>query len=150
MVYGRELDSDEIADIMRTPYLMLMRDQLDLDEDKIPVKFPVILNLDITGGSGTHWVMFMRVSKKTMLYYDSFGRPPPMELIDLCERYDWTLKYIDVQIQSPGSTACGYFVIWVVNELLKDQKPESLNRKLQSVFSTNLSLNDDIVYEQLS
>lgn len=129
-------------------YAWLMRDQLDLDRDKIPVGFPFILNLDITGNPGTHWVMFMRITRQTMFYYDSFGRPPPDELIKLCDRYDWTLKYIDIQIQDDSSTACGYFTVYMII-LLKDNKNlDSINKKLLSTFSqSDLSNNDSIVYQ---
>lgn len=135
---------NEIASSIGVPFTYLMRDELDLDADKIPVKYPFILNLDTAGG--THWTMFMRVTKKKLFYVDSFGRPPPEELVNLAERHSWEILYIDDQIQDRSSVACGYFVMVAIKWLLKDSNIQNFASKIKSTFSTNLKANDSIVH----
>lgn len=81
-----------------------MRDKLP---KTIPVNKSIIINLDESSGKGTHWVAFYRLKDKG-LYFDSFGLPPPEEL----------LKKIKVQIygnssqlQHDLSVLCGYYCV---------------------------------------
>ena len=45
-----------------------------------------IFNLDSKIGSGTHWVSVI-IESNRILYFDSFGLPPPYELINLRSEY---------------------------------------------------------------
>jgi len=40
-----------------------------------------IINLDDQIGPGTHWVCYV-ISKKNIIYFDSYGLPPPKEFIN--------------------------------------------------------------------
>ena len=44
-----------------------------------------ILNLDDSSGKGTHWSCWIKVAKDK-IYFDSYGLPPPTELLKYLER----------------------------------------------------------------
>jgi hypothetical protein len=69
-----------------------------------------IVNLDKVGGCGTHWTCFYYTGKLN-LYYDSFGKPPPLAIE---EKLKPLLFYNKEQHQHPASEACGYYCIaWI-------------------------------------
>jgi hypothetical protein len=89
----------------------------------------LILNLDDSDGNGTHWTSLF-VKGKTSYYFDSFGLPPPKEVINYCpnnnnrsaqralvERYYNTFK-----IQKPEEVICGHYCIYVLYKLAKGCK----------------------------
>ena len=53
--------------------------------DTLPKSGPLehesgIVNLDSSKGRGTHWISYMKVGS-IVQYYDSFGVPPPVEIL---------------------------------------------------------------------
>lgn len=116
---------------------VFMRDQLP---KKIKPTEYGIVNLDSSTGPGTHWVCYV-VDKKLPfnLYFDSFGLPPPEELVDYLSGKK--LTYNSSQIQNIESSACGYYCVDIIKrydkgediyELLYkyDQKPTMRNENL--------------------
>ena len=79
----------------------------------------LILNLDDSNGNGTHWTCLF-VKGKSSYYFDSFGLPPPKEVINYCpnnSRYYNTFK-----IQKPEEVICGHYCIYVLYRLDKGCK----------------------------
>jgi len=80
----------------------------DLLPPKLKKNSWYIINLeDSDDGDGTHWTCFK--TGKVLEYYDPFGFPPPMEVMERQKKggIDWT----DKQIQNEKSTACGWFCV---------------------------------------
>lgn len=69
-----------------------------------------VVNLDSSGGDGTHWTA-ARVVGNTLYYADPFGTIlngwPPMELSVLASKH----VVNRVAFQRPKSTLCGYYAI---------------------------------------
>jgi hypothetical protein len=81
-------------------------------KDELPPKLKnntwYIMNMEShNDGDGTHWTCFK--NGKTLEYYDPFGFPPPMELLERIGKKTvlWNAK----QIQDVKSTACGFFCV---------------------------------------
>lgn len=72
-----------------------------------------VINLDEKTGPGTHWTT-MYYNPKFTFYFDSFGLPPPQELI---EKTDDKIVYNSSQYQNMKSVLCGYYCIMFINEL---------------------------------
>lgn len=93
-----------------------MRDEIP---DDVPARHGFILNLDTSNGGGTHWTAVMRVSPASnkplhMCYYDSFGCPPPEEVLD---RYGSC--YYNTEIHQPiRSSACGWYAMYILEETI--------------------------------
>lgn len=56
-------------------------------------------------GNGTHWVCFIKRTD-TIYYMDSFGMPPPQDLVDLGHKYSDKIFYNNKQIQNMKSILC--------------------------------------------
>lgn len=102
-------DLMKYANLLKIPMFkgVYMRDSLPSTR---PRKYEsVIVNLDSTRGSGTHWVCFKKVDKK-IYYYDSFGNlKPPPELLNYfgdCEIY-----YNYGREQNFNSVICGHLCL---------------------------------------
>ncbi len=81
-----------------------------------------IINLDDSTSSthGTHWVgLYLSLSEA--MYFDSFGFPPPVEVIDFLRhsRYSDYL-YNCQQIQSLQSGYCGSYVVYFLYHMSHD------------------------------
>lgn len=70
-----------------------------------------IVNLDRSrGGSGTHWVLVL-AGPGSSFYFDSFGVPPPTEII---RRFPETERnYNRLSVQGIRKASCGYYDIYV-------------------------------------
>jgi hypothetical protein len=137
------------------PYQWLMRDQIK-NIRRLNAR-PYILNMDTTHGIGTHWVMFQKVKdndgKPSVLYVDSFGRPPVQELVDRLDKLDMPLDYIDDELQDIKSVKCGWFVVAMACYLHAGMTPLALARHLSDTYNHSLDdlhQNDRIVMEEVS
>ena len=75
-----------------------------------------ILNLDDASGKGTHWTCWIkRVNDK--IYFDSYGLPPPTELIKYLER---PLLYNTERIQKDGQVYCAHLCLYVLKKTMND------------------------------
>lgn len=90
---------------------VFMRDEL---KGKPKQNECLILNIDHSSNSGTHWVcLFIR--NGVCFYFDSFGIKPPLEVEDYLqgkERY-----YSTDEIQKPGEEICGHYCIYMLHRL---------------------------------
>jgi len=90
-----------------------MRDEVsDAPRDK-----SIIVNLDGAIGSGTHWVGLYR-GAGYCYYFDSFGLPPPEEIVALCDK----LFYSSNQIQKLDSIMCGYYAVVFLRQVMAGKK----------------------------
>ena len=89
---------------------VFMRDELKGKSSKNEC---LILNLD--DGSGTHWTC-LYISNNLRYYFDSFGLPPPLEILNYCSNYD-NIKYSDHKIQNIDEVICGQYSIYVLYKL---------------------------------
>ena len=68
-----------------------------------------ILNLDDSNGVGSHWVAFLK-SGNEKIYFDSYGLPPPLELIKYLRR---PVLYNSERIQPDNEVFCGHLCLYV-------------------------------------
>ena len=73
------------------------------------------MNLDDSSGSGSHWVAYYR-NRKDKYYFDSYGLPPPKELIDYLKS---PILYNTEQIQRADQVICGHLCLYVLKEMCK-------------------------------
>jgi hypothetical protein len=92
-----------------------MRDQLGPNLFNNAKRGSLILNLDDNSGPGTHWVA-VYWKDGVFFYFDSFGLPPPEEL--LASARDKRLFYSDNRIQMDDSTMCGYYAMMFIKQLM--------------------------------
>lgn len=105
-----------------------------IDRTKIPKQMKelrpgdsTIVNLDPNyANGGTHWVAIRRGSEGPyIIYYDSFGIPPPTELMDYTKANNIGLLYCDFQFQKIDETNCG----WRAATFLKKLSDAGLQKK---------------------
>ena len=75
-----------------------------------------ILNLDGSNGVGSHWNGFLKNGKEKF-YFDSYGLPPPTELIKYLQR---PLLYNSERIQPDGQVYCGHLCLYVLKKMCND------------------------------
>ena len=90
----------------------------DLPNYLLPKPSSLVINLDERWKIGSHWVAIFSPKKGPTYYFDSFGRPPPNEILTLIERNSkegW--KYNKKKIQGDLSTICGLYCIKFIKSL---------------------------------
>lgn len=70
-----------------------------------------IVNLD-PDMPGSHWVAVRR-TPRSVLYFDSYGYPPPKNISEKWPKVRFTTK----KVQSMKSTSCGYFCLWWLRDV---------------------------------
>ena len=71
-----------------------------------------IVNLDKSGGNGTHWVAWYK-NGKNKIYFDSYGVQPPIEVIRYLGK---DIEYNTDQLQPRGEVFCGHLCLFVLKE----------------------------------
>lgn len=99
----------------------------------------LILNLD-PGLSGTHWVGLKKTPSK-LLYFDSFGTPPPQSVVNMYGKDN--IMYNSKQIQGIKSTSCGYFTVL----FLKSVGNIKQYNKFVNTFCCDVMVNEKIIQE---
>ena len=71
---------------------------------------------------GTHWVCYFRESNKKgkrNYYFDSYGLPPPLEIINYLEQSDdgQSIEHNIYQIQRNNTVICGHLCLYVLKKL---------------------------------
>lgn len=106
--------------------------------DKIPdiYKLPsaLIVNLDNSDKPGTHWIaiFFDKIGKCE--YFDSYGRKPPIEILNYVGKQTNRYTFNNKCIQDLWSISCGqmclYYLIWrcrgisfkqIINSMFNDE-----------------------------
>lgn len=88
-----------------------------------------VVNLDDRTGPGTHWVVLC-IEPDIIFYFDSFGMPPPTEVINLSGG-----SYIanTSQFQHMDSVLCGYFCIFFAHRYSQIKEKDNEDKYLQIV-----------------
>jgi len=123
---NRPLTNLEIMDSvkkLRIPLFrgVFVRDKLPKETKK---KECGILNLDDSGGNGTHWTAWYRRNNRNY-YFDSYGIQPPLELKTYL---NGTILYNTEKIQPKGEVFCGHLCLYVLKQL-------SLGRRFQEIIN---------------
>ena len=76
-------------------------------------KFPssFILNIDKSGGEGSHWMAVFIPNSHTFEFFDSFGRPQPSSLKMLMSSFTHK-NWNKVKLQNDSDILCGPFVLF--------------------------------------
>lgn len=78
-----------------------------------------IMNMDRPSGSGTHWVLLYLVDPDVGIYFDSFGSPCSEDTLMILQRLrDVSIRNLN-QVQAINASSCGYWCIYVVDNLLR-------------------------------
>ena len=72
-----------------------------------------ILNIDDSNGRGSHWCSFSKRGKD-QLYFDSYGLPPPTELLKYLKG---PVYYNSERIQPDNEVFCGHLCLYVLKKL---------------------------------
>ena len=83
-----------------------------------------ILNLDLSSGDGTHWVVWFKKGKDKF-YFDSYRAQPPSELIAYLKS---PIFYNSERVQQNGEVFCGHLCLFALKQL-------SLGNNLQAVIN---------------
>lgn len=109
-----------------------------------------IINLsDLERDNGTHWVGLVYLSKPNHFYYfDPFGFPPPIEVIEYTDRMqDYAdLTWSEDQIQGIKSSHCGLYALYFVQQMLRGQPFKTFVDQ----FTDDPERNDKIVENKLN
>ena len=95
---------------------------LDTMPDKPNNKECGIVNLDKSGGPGTHWVAWYK-NGGNKIYFDSYGVQPPKEVIEYLGK---GINYNTDQIQPRGEVFCGHLCLYVLKELNEGRDFQSI------------------------
>jgi len=79
----------------------------------------LIVNMDDSTSNGTHWTSLF-INENDSYYFDSFGLPPPKEVISYCP--DNTRYYNTFKIQKPEEVICGHYCIYIIYMLSNNYK----------------------------
>lgn len=100
-----------------------------------------ILNMDHPSGPGTHWILVYLLNPKVGIYFDSFGAPPPTTILSYMRKHR-AINYRNIcDFQSLYSSSCGWFCIYVTDNLLNGRSFDSIERD----FSTNIRANEALL-----
>ncbi len=105
-----------------------------------------IINLqDSDAGNGTHWVCCFIRGKKVM-YYDSFGKIMPNDVLTFLKKKCSHIVYSVDQIQDLFSNACGYYCLAILHFFTKYFKIKDFGygiNKFNQQFNTELTKNNE-------
>jgi hypothetical protein len=76
-----------------------------------------IVNLDSQSGPGSHWCLLDNRRSDECMWCDSFGFPPPQEVLEKMNATHKNLVYNDVDVQAIGSEACGWWSEYFADKL---------------------------------
>ena len=78
-----------------------------------------IVNMDDSTGPGTHWVLVSLLNPEIAIYFDPFAVAPPIDVLTFMKKWRPDVAMNEDIVQDVNSTNCGYFCIYVANELCK-------------------------------
>ena len=89
-----------------------MRDELQ--DKKSSHDECMVINTDHSSNGGTHWTCLF-VKKGVATYFDSFGFPPPVEVIKYCKTKN--INSNSFRIQQDHEVICGHYCIYMLYKL---------------------------------
>ena len=102
-----------------------------------------IVNLDNSLGDGTHWVLCSLLDPEYGVYFDSYGLSPPVEAIHFLKKYRKQIKTNTEDFQPINSSNCGYYCLYIADQLSKGVKFEDV----LDDFTNQVRYNDDKLQE---
>lgn len=129
-------------DLRLRNYTVLMKDEFTLKRN-----WNYIINLHNKGQSGSHWVSMVTSDTAQAFYFDSFGMPPPQNIVKILKDNFYKIYFNSKQIQDIKSEVCGYFTLgFIIYMRLFSQPSISLMNNFAKFFkSKKLSDNDLII-----
>jgi hypothetical protein len=104
-----------------------------------------VINLDDSKGTGTHWTGFLR-SKNNIFYFDSYGLPPPSEVMKILKPLN--VYYNDKIIQHINTSSCGYWVIafscWMYHVKSESSDPLDHYQKFLNLFDDKNQIQNEV------
>ena len=82
-----------------------------------------IINMeDSDAGGGSHWCLLSLLDGGNGIYFDSYATPPPKDVLNFMKRHRSNNFMNNTEVQSLKSTSCGWYVIYILNNLIKNRK----------------------------
>ena len=106
-----------------------MRDELN--KTKITKDECLILNLDVNSGPGIHW-MCLFTEHDVSYYFDSYGLPPPAEVLNYCKSKERYYAEYPIQQDDKVEILCGHYCVYVLYKLTNGYKFNEILEELQS------------------
>ena len=104
----------------------------------------LIVNTDVTGLPGTHWLAIYVDKKKQGEYFDSYGLPPMVQHhLSFLRRHCTSWRHNTKTIQSPTSEMCGQYCMLYLDQKFK-KKP--LNQIIERMRAGSVDSNDAKAY----
>ena len=110
-----------LTQLIKIPNFVGVKMRDELQGKSKPVECGVI-NLNTSSQSGSHWTCYYRVGD-VRYYFDSFGEPPPIELLkylksDMEFSKDLpVIKRSSLTVQHDKSSECGSLCLFVLKQL---------------------------------
>lgn len=82
-----------------------------------------IMNMAKSNDPGTHWVALVN-NNNLVSYYDSYGLPPPVNVLNMMKRSSKHIYFNNLQNQKADSVTCGYFCIYYIDNIFKKVRDE--------------------------
>jgi hypothetical protein len=93
---------------------VFMRDELS------KIKFSnnecLILNSDVSSGSGIHWMCLFSKDGVTF-YFDSYGLSPPLEVLEYCKNKIRFYSTYSIQQDDKVEILCGHYSVYILYKL---------------------------------
>ena len=106
-----------------------MRDELN--KCKFTNNECLVLNLDVSSGNGTHW-MCLFSNNDVSYYFDSYGLPPPVEVLLYCKNKDRYYSEYPIQVDDKIEILCGHYCVYVLYKLCNGYDFKSILQELNS------------------
>ena len=139
------IDLENYASKLKLPLVgVFNKDQLP----RIQVGSYYINMQDADDGPGTHWVLLKIIDKKNVFYFDSFGAPPPQEVLDFVKV---SIPYSNRIIQDIDSDKCGYYVL-ACDDYMSHIKRKDMREQFDdflNMFVYDSKRNDNILKDYL-
>jgi hypothetical protein len=104
--------------------------------DKIPhnndYPYFVIVNQDVTGQPGTHWLFVWITSKQRAEFFDSFGGKPRGEIARFLSAFP-QLTYNPHPVQCLNSQACAIYCILYAIQRCRNRPPSKIVSALSQI-----------------
>ena len=137
----KELNSKNLLDLAKK--LGIKINEIYCRDEKIKIiDGCYIINLDTKRIMiGTHWTAFYKKNK--IFYFDSYGMPPPQELLLKFKLLHDKVYYNDIVYQKIGSNTCGYFSIYFLFCMVNHVTPYQFLYKVLNPF--NITYNEKLL-----
>ena len=82
-----------------------------------------IINMeDSDAGGGSHWIVCSLLNPEHGIYFDSYSTPPPPDILKFMKRHRHQNFMNSAEVQSLKSTSCGWYCLYIINNLMKGRK----------------------------